>query len=80
MREKVERVEDQSPRKKVVVGGAFEVRLLIGRQLRARPGPISGGHPGLVRGRAAYLSGHPGPELKATYLGGSVLWRGLKRT
>lgn len=47
---------------------------------RARPGPISGGHGGLVRGREAYLPGHPGPERKAAYLGGSVLWRGLKRT
>lgn len=33
MREKVGRMEDQLPRKKVVVGGAFEVRLLIGCQL-----------------------------------------------
>lgn len=34
-------------------------------------GPISGGHGGVVRGRAASFLGRPGPKPKVTSLGGS---------
>lgn len=36
-----------------------------------RLGPISGGHGGVVRGRAASFLGRSGPKLKVTSLGGS---------